>query len=70
LEIYFFTIKSFWKAGNKLGDLNTIYWGFLKPFWVLKIGFRNSFTTVALAFQHGFWPIRTSKNFGKPQINL
>jgi hypothetical protein len=34
----------------------------LKPFYVLEIGFQSSFITKAAAFQHGFWPIKTSKN--------
>jgi hypothetical protein len=41
--------------------------GFLKPSCILKIGFQNSFITTAAAFQHGFRPIRASKNLGKPQ---
>jgi hypothetical protein len=28
--------------------------GFLKPFYVLEIGFQNSFLTTAAAFQQGF----------------
>jgi hypothetical protein len=44
--------------------------GFLKPFYVLEIGFQISFSTTAAGFQHGFGPIRTSENLGNPLINL
>jgi hypothetical protein len=35
--------------------------GLPKPFYVLEIGFQNSFITQGAAFQHGFWPIIASK---------
>jgi hypothetical protein len=60
-------MKRFWKAANKLEALRTI---FPKPFYVLEIGFQNSFITTSAGYQHGFGPIRTSENLGNPQINF
>jgi hypothetical protein len=69
-ETHLLILKRFWKADNKLGHLYMIFSGFPKPFYVLEIGFQNSFKSTVAAFQHGFWPIRTSKNLGKLLINL
>jgi hypothetical protein len=63
-------MKRFRKAANKLEALKIIYERLSKPFYVLEIGFQSSFVTTAAGFQHGFGPIRTSKNLGNPLINL
>jgi hypothetical protein len=41
-------------------------------FYVLERGFQNSYkkTAATAPFQHGFWPIRISKNLRKLLINL
>jgi hypothetical protein len=44
--------------------------GFLKPFYVLEIGFQIRFITTAAGFQHGFGPIMPFENLGNPLINL
>jgi hypothetical protein len=63
-------MKRLWKAANKLVALKTSITGFPKPFYVLEIGFQNSFIPTAAGFQQGFGPIRTSENLGNPLINL
>jgi hypothetical protein len=63
-------MKRFQKAANKLETFKAIFSGFPKPFYVLEIGFQNSFITTAAGFQHGFGPISTSKNLGNPLIKL
>jgi hypothetical protein len=50
--------------------LNTIYKRLFEKFYVLEIGFQNSFITTAATFQHGFCPIRTSKNLGNPLMKI
>ncbi len=63
-------MKRFRKAANKFEALKPFISGFPKPFYVLEIGFQNSFITTAEGFQHGFGAIRTSENLGNPPINL
>ncbi len=69
-ENFLITKKTFRIAANNLGDLNMIYQRLSETFLCLEKGFPNSFKTTVVAFQHGFQPIRTPKNLGKPLINL
>ncbi len=52
-ENLFLSHKRFWKLLIN-GRFIQFIAGFLKPLYVLEIGFQNSFVTTAAAFQRGF----------------